>query len=226
MDHNRKLIVMLSTYNGEPFLDEQLESVFLQKTAACVEVYARDDGSTDKSKDILHKWAENYPLEIIKDCSSLGAAKSFWQLLQTAGDADYYAFADQDDRWDADKIQTAIEEIGICEDPVLWFSGYRLMDDCGKLLPDQIGDTVPVITMEAELICGFASGCTMVFNRAALRKIRSYPIRKIPMHDVVMIEYMLAVGRVLYHHEPMISYRLHRNNTIAKSGKPFIKRMH
>ena len=225
MGSKKKLIVMLSTYNGELFLDEQLESIFSQKTDAYIKVYARDDGSKDKTKDILREWAVNHDLEIVENGFSLGAAKSFWQLLQTVGDADYYAFADQDDRWDEDKIQTAIEEIGTCKDPVLWFSNFRLMDEQGVLLSDQICNAEPAISMESELVCGFVSGCAMVFNRAALQTIRRYPIRQIPMHDVVMIEYMLAVGKVLYHSAPLFSYRLHRNNTVAKDGKPVLKRI-
>ena len=225
MKSDDKLIVMLSTYNGERFLDEQLESIFSQKTDAHIKVVVRDDGSKDGTKTILNKWATNHDLEIVEDGLSLGAAKSFWRLLNTVGDADYYAFVDQDDRWDVDKIQTAIDEIGEKEEPPLWFSNFRLMDEQGHPLPDDISNAEPEISMESELVCGFVAGCAMVFNRAALRKIRSYPIHQIPMHDVVMIEYMLAIGKVIYQSRPLFSYRLHSNNTVAKGGKPFLKRI-
>lgn len=96
-----EVVILLSIYNGAKFLDKQLESLFKQKTNCNITINYRDDGSTDESINIINLWKDRLSM---KECTSsrkcnLGPALSFWELLTTAPEADFYAFCDQDDIW-------------------------------------------------------------------------------------------------------------------------------
>ena len=94
----KKVQVLLSTYNGEKYLKEQLDSIIAQK-GVDVHILARDDGSKDDTIKILEGY-EN--IDIIKG-SNIGVCKSFFELINKSGEYDYYSFADQDDVWDCDR---------------------------------------------------------------------------------------------------------------------------
>ena len=100
-----KTCILLSTFNGEKYLEEQLDSLKSQ-TFKDVFVLARDDGSSDSTKEILlrnesetFKWYSG---------ENVGAARSFMLLNNDAPEADYYAYCDQDDYWFPEKLEAAV----------------------------------------------------------------------------------------------------------------------
>ena len=95
-----RVAVLLSTHNGEAFLAAQLDSLLAQQGVA-VELFARDDGSTDSTRAILTRYGRHWPgLAAVTSGSNLGPAASFLTLLAGApGGFDFYAFCDQDDVW-------------------------------------------------------------------------------------------------------------------------------
>lgn len=109
----KKIIVLMSTYNGELYLEEQLRSIINQKFTEDeyeVQILVRDDGSSDKTIPILEKYREKGLLDYYTG-KNMGYPKSFWHLLKNADDADYYAFADCDDVWFEDKLARAVERL-------------------------------------------------------------------------------------------------------------------
>ena len=120
----KKVQVLLSTYNGEKYLKEQLDSIIAQK-GVDVHILARDDGSKDDTIKILEGY-EN--IDIIKG-SNIGVCKSFFELINKSGEYDYYSFADQDDVWDCDKLVIAINKLEKCNSkPAVYASNTRLVD--------------------------------------------------------------------------------------------------
>ena len=104
------ITVYMSTYNGEKFIREQIESIIYQKD---VELYLviRDDGSTDSTLDIIQEYSLKYPNIFVYAGENLGYANSFLTVLKEKGGTDYYAFADQDDIWEEDKLICGINKI-------------------------------------------------------------------------------------------------------------------
>lgn len=219
-----RIVVMMSTYNGEKYLAEQLNSIVQQNVDADLTLLVRDDGSTDSTTQILHEWEKFVKIEYVRDKESLGAAKSFWKLLKNAPVADYYAFVDQDDIWDKDKLKIAIAAIGDTNELRLWFSNCRLITADGKVLKEKKHYETPILDIPSQLICGSAQGCAMVFNRSSYVFLRNLCIKTIPMHDIVTMVYILANGKVIYEPTPLFSYRVHSTNVIAKEGKSFVSR--
>ena len=222
---NYRVVVLMSTYNGEKYIEMQLDSIFSQQTDASIELIVRDDGSSDSTLDIIRKWANKYPIEILESDTNVGPAASFWTLLLNAKEADYYAFSDQDDCWDVNKIQSAIDEIGNDKTPVLWASNCRIIDENSKTTKARYRDEIPELTVVSQFICGSAQGCSMVLNRSAVEAIRAYNPPCDPMHDLVIMEYMLVIGKVIYNEHPFFSYRVHQNNVVAKQDKGIMHRI-
>ena len=100
------VLVLMSTYNGEAYLTEQVESI-LKQADVNVKLLVRDDGSTDNTLRILNKYATEEKLDYITG-KNINWMHSFWTLVNMAHGADYYAFADQDDIWFPDKLARAV----------------------------------------------------------------------------------------------------------------------
>ena len=111
-----KVCVLISTYNGERFLEEQIASIIAQKGVE-VDILVRDDGSSDMTCSLLERWQKEGKLKWYKG-ENLGFARSFMNLLKTASGYDYYAFCDQDDIWLEDKLQRAVTALEKIEDKV------------------------------------------------------------------------------------------------------------
>ena len=102
-----KICVLMSTYNGDKYIIEQIESILNQKKVN-VELLIRDDGSTDKTLEILEEYSKKYKNLKYYSGQNLKTARSFMDLLFRAGEYEYYSFSDQDDVWDLDKLTVGI----------------------------------------------------------------------------------------------------------------------
>lgn len=225
LDNYKTVIIMMSTYNGERYLDEQLESIYKQKAKVNVELYIRDDGSSDKTLQIIDRWRKSLNIKFIQG-KNLGPAKSFWELMQNVPlDADFYAFSDQDDVWDSDKIECAICSLEGSIIPTLYFANSRMTDENLNYLNYNTLIKEPILTIPSQIVCGNAQGCTMMFNKEAMLGLRNLNVRDIPMHDWIVMLHVLATGKVIYDPIPRMSYRQHANNVIGKSNKTMYQKI-
>ena len=114
-----KVLVLMSTYNGERFLREQLDSILSQEGVEII-LRVRDDGSKDNTCQILSDYAAKHKNIEWKACENVGFVKSFSALVRMAADsdsnADYFAFADQDDIWMPQKLATACKALATKDD--------------------------------------------------------------------------------------------------------------
>ena len=110
--------VLMSTYNGEKYIREQIESILNQKKVK-VHLLIRDDGSQDSTIEIVKEYANKYPNVSVYAGKNIGIGNSFMELLRNAPEADYYAFADQDDVWLDGKLERAIELIKATEQSII-----------------------------------------------------------------------------------------------------------
>ena len=132
-----KINVLLSTYNGELYIAEQLDSLLRQTVIDNMKIIIRDDGSTDSTLKIIEEYKSKNSNIIFYRGENLKPAKSFWHLLQNCDEADYFAFCDQDDVWDEDKLEVAINQLKEHDDvPALYFSDARVVDSELNLLSE------------------------------------------------------------------------------------------
>lgn len=207
--------VLLSSYNGEAFIKEQIDSIIAQTMSN--QIIVRDDGSSDNTRKILDSYQEKGVLDWYSG-PNLRPAKSFWDLLCKAPVSDYYSFCDQDDVWLPDKLFAAIGRMSEYSNvPCLYFSAKRLVDKDLNLIADT-KDHHRLRLGEA-MINNPVTGCTMVINKA-LRDILISATPNIPsLHDSWIYRTCLAVGgKVIYDPNPHILYRQHGNNVVGHVG--------
>lgn len=217
MNSENLITVLMSSYNGERYIREQIDSILHQQEVN-IKLFVRDDGSTDGTLQILKEYQEAGLLNFYTG-KNLKPARSFMQLLKDAPQADYYAFSDQDDYWQKDKIKTAIDHISSKTDHkyLLYCSQTRLADK--ELHPIGTTKKYPLLTFEESLIYKYANGCTMVFNHALRNKIIAYEPDFLPMHDCWILSIALGLkdSQVIFDDTSHILYRQHENNVIGQN---------
>ena len=112
MNTNR-IAVLLSAYNGEQYIEDQVRSILNQESIDSLTIIVRNDGSKDGTVDILQKLRKEQNNIEILDEQNIGFAASFLRLLEYAYNKgyDYYAFSDQDDYWLPEKLSIAIKAL-------------------------------------------------------------------------------------------------------------------
>jgi glycosyltransferase involved in cell wall biosynthesis len=214
--------VLMATYNGGDFLDEQIQSLEDQ-THASIDVHVSDDGSSDRTRAILEAWRArwNRGRFVVRSGPGGGFSENFRSLIVHADvDADYFAFCDQDDIWEPGKLRRALETLGPPADaPRLFCSRTRIISESGRLLglsPEFRRDP----SFRNALVQSIAGGNTMVFNAAARHLLATASARSaFVSHD--WWAYMLvtgAGGQVFYSSEPLVRYRQHPNNLVGTTN--------
>jgi len=222
--------ILMSTYNGERYLREQIDSILAQ-TDREWQLLVRDDGSKDSTPAILAEYAAAHSdkVRILADeHKNLGSKASFEYLLQHApAEADYFMFADQDDVWLPEKLaltkakMQVLEALNGTHKPIVVHTDLRVVDEDLKemhpsfwrysnIRPDILDREVHYLA-----ICNAVTGCAMLFNRAA--KQVSLPFADYAyMHDQwIGIKVMAEGGIICPMPEPTLLYRQHRKNVVG-----------
>ncbi|MCL2112635.1 MAG: glycosyltransferase family 2 protein [Streptococcaceae bacterium] len=210
---NKKVAIIISTYNGEKYLEEQLDSI-INQTYENLLIYIRDDGSSDNTRKILERYRSLDSRIQVEFAQNIGYCRSFFSMLEKV-EADYYAFCDQDDIWKSTKISIAIKDIenkerGQGTFPVLWFSNIELCDAEMNLIT--LASIKKFYTFENSLFTCAAPGMAMVINKEARKKIISKNIDTIKEHDFWVYRVCSALGEIVYNKEALVKYRRHGNN--------------
>ena len=214
-----KVLVLMSTYNGERFLEEQIDSILSQEDVN-VSLLVRDDGSKDNTCQILSDYALKHQNIELKLCENVGFVKSFSELVKMAVtldiDADYYAFADQDDIWMPQKLAMACSVLATKDNskPNLFTSNSMQIDAEGRELELFHKGPEPKFRKGNVLVFGTEQGCSMVFNRKAV-EIYSEHEPSLTWHDRWLYHICYFLGSVTYDHQPLFYYRRHEKNALA-----------
>lgn len=210
--------VLMSTYNGEKYLQDQLDSIYRQKGVQ-VSLIVRDDCSTDSTFDILKQNEQDHPemMRVFKGEKNLKPCRSFFELISSNTTSLYYALSDQDDIWDDDKLVSAINMLEKYDNskPALYFSNLRIVDENNKFYRNSHSTPRQTDNKYLSLIQPTVTGCTIVYNQALAKIVENIKPQQFSMHDTWL--YMVAefFGTVVYDFDPHINYRQHSNNVIG-----------
>lgn len=221
---NQSVAVLMSTFNGEKYLDAQLQSIFNQKDVD-VSVYVRDDGSSDSTLSILSRWSQSSPLSYYQGDQNLGPQRSFLELIQNAPNCQYYAFSDQDDIWMDDKLITAVQKLQQSTREALFMSTYDVVDKSLNKLFTRDMHFDEKFSLATTLMYRCPSGCVMVFNRKLQLALKKSHPDHFRMHDFWTLLTAEVLGANIYvSNRSLILYRQHENNTVGFSRGEFIKK--
>jgi len=208
--------VLLCTYNGERYLQEQLDTILTQQDVE-VRILVRDDGSTDSTYNILQSYSERHENVQPVYAARAGVPAGYFELMWSSGRrTDYYAFADQDDVWAPRKLAEAVRLLERCGGTSLYCSAVELISDEGRILGVRRLRMAPP-TLATAPIQNVAIGNTIVFTHEVLQLVTKLP-RPVAaiMHDWWMQLFVLSLGgAVLYDQEPRCGYRQHARNTLG-----------
>ncbi len=217
-----KLCVLLSTYNGERFLREQLDSIAAQTLVPHM-LMIRDDGSSDRTFDIIEEFRSGSQIDIVfYREKNVGPQISFRVLMNYAADtdADVFFLCDQDDIWESNKVELFCNNFSRLDSPELVFSRQLLVNE--NNVPIGLSSRVRRVGFGNALIENVVTGCSAAFNKACLElareDIESVSKRNIvSMHDWWLYIVASAFGKVIYIDLPLTRYRQHGGNVLGKS---------
>lgn len=232
-DQMPAVAVLMSTYNGEKYLREQLDSIFNQDNVA-IKLFVRDDGSTDGTVGVLREYAQRFPVEIILDGENVRPGESFMRLVYRYADEpgiDYYAFADQDDVWLPEKMSAAIVKLYKCgkDMPALYSANqYIYTNGENKGVRHKEPQRVDLIS---HMTKNTIAGCTFVFNKALAQLVagvdRPDPrILRYRLHDAWLMLVAIACGKAVYDEASYMLYRIHEENTVGVKEISLSERLH
>ena len=228
------IVILLSTYNGEAYLKEQLDSLYSQ-TYKNIQVIVRDDGSSDKTLDILN----SYDVVLLQSTKNVGVKKSFSMLLEYAiheTNANYFMFCDQDDVWEKDKIEnTSIKmkelEIKYPNKPLLVHTDLKVVDENLNILNHSFWKYEKLKPTENNfnrlLIQNTITGCTVMINQRLAQLSVPIPSESI-LHDYWIGLVASYFGKIGILEKQTILYRQHDKNSVGSAGfglKYFQKRL-
>lgn len=223
-----KVEILLATYNGEKYLGSLLESIKNQ-TYTNWRLVIRDDDSTDATLQIIQQYKAQIkpPNQVIcvKDNKgNLGPIQNFSVLLHRST-ASYVMFCDQDDVWKPDKIKISLNKLISLESlygkdtPILVHTDLIVVNDKleqispsfwkSQKLDPNIGSYLNKL-----LFHNVITGCTMLINRAAIKRSLSIPKQAL-MHDYWISLIVAKYGIIEYIPQSTIYYRQHQKSEIG-----------
>lgn len=221
-----RIDILLATYNGAAFLEEQIDSI-LRQSHENWRLLVRDDGSTDRTVEILEQSAKDHPdkiLLIADNDGNLGCTGNFNRLMERST-AEYVALCDQDDVWLAHKLAASMERMQVLErdhgpeTPVLVHTDLRTVDRSLKIIGPSLWQYQGLNPADANdfgrlLIHNVVTGCSMLINRAL--KERALPIpAEAKVHDWWIALVASAFGTTGAVSAPTALYRQHGSNVMG-----------
>ncbi len=198
-----KVNILLAAYQGEKHIKKQLDSL-LQQTYPNITIYIRDDGSKDGTIRLIQEYIAANPtgkdiILLTDGMGNLGCPGTFYQLLRSCKEADYYAFCDQDDVWYPNKVKWAVEKLeaeGEREKPCVYCSSYDYYTETGEWIRRSPAQKEH-ITLTDVLYYTPASGFVLVCNEAARKELAMAVDPGQELHDRWMLRGAACFGKIL-----------------------------
>lgn len=220
-----KISVAMTTYNGEKYLDQQIQSI-LNQTLAPDEIIVCDDGSTDSTVTILKRYSDQKKLIYYVNDRQLGLIDNFKKAVSLAKKTNCIALSDQDDEWLPDKLCKSAALMESIDNmlPGMVHTDLMLVDSNQILLNrsfrNELGQDKYQHNLQTLLFGNFVTGCTILMN-PLLREFFVTMPNDLLFHDAWIALIAFTFGEVKESREALIKYRKHNNNlSIAANTKP------
>jgi len=210
------LSIVICTYNGALFLKEQLDSLFGQ-TYPNFEIIAVDDCSTDSTFEILKEYAANGKLKAFQNERTLGLNKNFQDAIQKAS-GDYILFCDQDDVWEAEKLEIMISHI---DGSLLYYHDSAWIDENGYSLSKKQSDRF-MMASSPHPLSFVPLNCVTGHACMIQKQLLDYSLFPFPEHIYYdnWLGYIAATyGDIHYISQCLVRYRIHRSNLTVSGEK-------
>ena len=220
-----KIAILLSTFNGERWLSELMQSLADQTLS--FELIWRDDGSIDATREVVRRadWCQLTEAQHSDAGKNIGACASYGVLMQTAlhSEADIFFLADQDDIWRADKLEKMVARCSALssDQPLLIHHDLRVVEENGAEIAPSLWRFMRLDAEQTEvarfLTRNSITGCATAVNRALLEKAAPVPDAAL-MHDWWLGLIASVFGHIHIEEARLVDYRQHAGNTLGAKG--------
>ncbi len=204
--------ILLATFNGEKFLEEQLQSLDQQEDVI-VRVWANDDGSDDATLSILLKWQKSGLIKDISTTQRVGSTHAFLKLLSEHSDSEYVAFCDQDDVWDPMKLVIQVGKL--TNEMPMAVTSQRLHINSVGVIIGKSRKLRSAPSFKNAMVENIAPGNTILMNNRAIKLINKFPNPAVEHYDSWVYLLISAFGKVEWLSQPLVKYRIHSNNYVG-----------
>lgn len=219
-----KVDILLASYNGEKYIEEQIDSI-LKQTYSNFTLHISDDKSTDKTRKILEKYSKKDKRIVLHfQDKNQGYLKNFEYLLSIAT-SDYIMLCDQDDVWLENKVEGSLNKL-TSDKLDLVVCNMLVVDEKLNIMDDSYFNFINLkldknFTFKDYLFRNPAAGCAMAFKKTLLKRILPFPDLKHPyyIHDWYIYMIGQAYGNVGFINEPLSRYRQHSTNNVGMNRK-------
>jgi glycosyltransferase involved in cell wall biosynthesis len=228
INKEKPISIALCTYNGLPFLSEQLKSIAGQ-TILPLELIVLDDASTDLTVQEICEFSKQAPFTVTlyENKERLGPIQNFSQAIN-ACQGHYIALCDQDDFWLPNRLELTFQAMKVAEEkfgshvPLLVHTDLAVVDAAGKSIAPSFMNLSrirhcaekPLSKLIAQ---NFVTGNTILINRPLAKAALPIPAEA-AMHDWWLALVAAAVGRIIFIDQPTVLYRQHKTNLIGAGG--------
>jgi glycosyltransferase involved in cell wall biosynthesis len=209
-----KIAVLLTTYNGEKYIEQQLDSIIFQQGNFSIDIFISDDGSLDNTLHLCKKKKYKKNIKKIYNVNFKSFSKNFLYLVnKTPKNYDFYAFCDQDDIWLKDKFKRAIKILN--KNYSLYCSRTILINNnLEKIGYSPLFKKPP--SFANSLVQSIAGGNTMVFEQKIFRSLLKFKTFNAPSHDWLLYIITTGIGKKVYYDKiSKIYYRQHKTNLVG-----------
>lgn len=216
MATDKQIQILLSTYNGERYLREQLDSYLAQTVFHQCQVLIRDDGSQDGTRRILEEYRDNHGFRVVFG-ENIGVNKSYQWLVDHADHScDFFALSDQDDVWIPEKLERASFKLKKenMDLPLLYASRSQIVDAELRYIGESILPKKGTAFYNA-MVQNVCPGHTQVFNKKVLEILRAQSVTKAVVFDWWVYLTAAGLGKVCFDKVCTVMHRQHGDNAVG-----------
>ena len=214
-----KIIVLMATYNGEKYIQDQILSIFNQEQCH-ITLLISDDGSTDNTLKIINKLKSKFKrIKLLsRKNKRVGFSDNFYSLFIKCNLAnyDYVAISDQDDIFCRNKLSTQIKYLKKYNYAAS-SSSVRCFGSSDSLLSQSSN-----ITKYDFLFEGAGQGCTFIIDRKNFIEFQHFLklnidlVKNFYFHDWLIYLFIRSSNsKWLFIKQPLVYYRIHKNNQVG-----------
>lgn len=224
---NPSVLIMMASFNGEKYIREQIESI-LNQSFENWKLIIQDDCSSDKTLSVINEYVkEDNRIRLLINDGEHGAYYNFHSLINKCKtwNSNYYMFADHDDIWHADKIQTMVNyfEQNTTDDvPTMIYGDMEIIDGKGNKTGKRINDLLK-LKYRSQLDPFFnhtVFGCNCMINSELFNLVPSVntndKVTSILCHDNYYAKYAAIFGQLIYIDSLLMDYRRYGENVTSK----------
>ena len=215
-----KIDILMATYNGENYVQKQIDSI-INQTYSDFNLYILDDCSTDRTVEILKEYEKNDKrIKVFVNEKNLGSNMTFTNLLKLVK-SKYFMFSDQDDVWYNTKVEDTYNKLKD-ENADLVFTDLEVVDGNLNLMyksfnkkKKYLKKSIKYNDIRLVYLYNVITGCTILGNSNCIKKYLKMTVNNKILHDHKMGLAVATSGKIVYLNKPTLKYRQHGNNQVG-----------